>query len=556
MAKKKQKRIAVFDFETDPFLYNRTPEPFACGFFDGDEYQEFWGDDCVQQFLKFLEGCENDYYLFAHNGGKFDFIYFVRSKSISNPVKIINSRIVSAKLGRHILRDSYAFLPVPLAVHDKGEIDYRLFERDKRDANKADILEYLARDCESLFKFVSAFIDRFGIQLTIGGTAIKELQKFHPFERTDEEHDEIFRPYYFGGRVECFKTGEILGVKKVFDVNSMYPYVMSKCQHPTGSDYWELETDEFNFDENGDVIGYPGKPFFIAFKGTQKGAFPVRTKTGLDFNIGDSDSAPDGIFYTMSHEFKIAKKYGLVSVREIVSIFIPCEIINFFEFIDANIHEKIAGKKLLDKVRELFAKLLMNSSYGKFGQNPDSFKDYYFRYPGEPYPQGEWELDDDFDGVELFTRPSLNRSYYDVATASSVTSAARAVLLEALQLAKGVIYCDTDSICCESFDGKIDPYELGAWDLEATIDKAYIAGKKLYAFYGWGIDKKTKEKFYGCLKLASKGVRLQGDDIIKLCRGEVYHYKREAPNFKINGDAVFLHRSVKMLDKNKLHEIQ
>lgn len=539
MTKKKKRAIAVFDLETDPFLFGREPKPFAAGFYDGSEYRDFWGDDCVFQLLQFLESSPKEYYLYAHNGGKFDFIYLVRAKKLQNPVKVINSRIVSAKLGKHILRDSYAILPVPLAAHDKGEIDYAWFESDCRDEHKDDILEYLARDCESLYALVSAFVDRFGVQLTIGGTAIKEVRKYHPFETRDAEHDATFRPYYFGGRVECFERGKIQGDFSVYDVNSMYPFVMSDRLHPTGRDYWDLDADQMRFDKNFDAVGFSGKPYFIAFEGRQFGALPARTKAGLNFGIIDSDDAPGGAFFTMSHEFKTAMRFGLIEVRRIRSILIPLETINFSEFVAINTAEKIAGKKTKDKPREIFAKLLMNSSYGKFGQNPDNFKDYIFRYAGEDLPDGEWELDTDYGEVELYCRPSYNESYYDVATAASVTSAARAVLLEAIQSSRRVIYCDTDSLICENYPGRIDPYELGAWDLEERIDTAFIAGKKLYALYHNG----------ECVKLASKGVRLTGEDVQRICAGELFCYHKESPSFKLSGEASFLTRTIKMLDK-------
>lgn len=50
---------------------------YACGFFDGDEsnYQAFWGFDALNQFCDFLDKNSekyNGFYLYAHNGGKFD----------------------------------------------------------------------------------------------------------------------------------------------------------------------------------------------------------------------------------------------------------------------------------------------------------------------------------------------------------------------------------------------------------------------------------------------------------------------------------------------------
>jgi hypothetical protein len=323
----------------------------------------------------------------------------------------------------------------------------------------------------------------------------------------------------------------------------MYPFVMSDRAHPTGRDYFELDADQIKFDKSGDLRGFPGKPYFIRFKGTQRGALPVRTKQGLNFNIFDSDDTPDGEFFTMSHEFKVAKKYGLITVREITGVMVPVETINFSEFIQENMQEKIIGKETKDKPREIFAKLLMNSSYGKFGQNPEHFKDYLFRYPGEELPSDFWELSQDYGDVEIYEKPANAESYYDVATAASVTSAARAVLLDAIQNAKGIIYCDTDSLVCESYNGRIDPFALGAWDMETQGTAAYIAGKKLYALYDGD----------ECVKLASKGVRLTGADIKKLCKGEKFDYFREAPNFKITGEAKFLTRTVKMIDTPQIN---
>ena len=81
MARKKkekpQTRIAVIDFETDPFLYDRVPEPFSAGFYDGETYIDFWGDDCADQLICYLESRKDNLIIYAHNGGKFDFYYGV-----------------------------------------------------------------------------------------------------------------------------------------------------------------------------------------------------------------------------------------------------------------------------------------------------------------------------------------------------------------------------------------------------------------------------------------------------------------------------------------------
>lgn len=528
---KTNKKIAVIDLETDPFKHGRVPRPFASAFYDGKQYIDFWGDDCVSVLIEYINSLEDDYIIFAHNGGKFDFFYLLEEGAIENPIKIINGRIVKAKMGRHELRDSYAILPIPLAAYEKEVIDYSLFEADKRNKHRTDILHYLSKDCEYLFDLVIKFIGRFGLQLTIGSTAIKEVAKLHPFPKQRERHDEKYRNYYFGGRVECFQHGIINGSFKVYDVNSMYPKAMRDYKHPIGSDYIvKRNLSRNSILKNGAFSEFPTKPYFIHFRGRNKGAIPVRTKSGLYFNQEYGD------FFSCSHEIAIALKHKLIEIEHIYEIRVPVKTINFIDYVDTYIEEKIKAKRDKDKPSEIFAKLLLNSAYGKFGQNPDNYYDYVLRYIDGDLPDSDYELYMDYGGVEIWRKPSPSNNYYDVAVAASITSASRSILLDALQNAKNPLYCDTDSIICEELSGVlIDDYELGAWKFEGAGDSLAIAGKKLYCL------KDGKET----VKLASKGVKLSANDLFDIARGGEYHYKHDAPNFKLTGAVKFIDRNVR-----------
>lgn len=534
-AKDRQYTMATLDAETDPFEYGRIPVPFAWGLYTGDHYYELWGDDCTDKLIELLASIPDKLMLYAHNGGKFDFYYLLKKGVISDPIKIINGRIVSCKIGIHELRDSYAILPMPLAGYKKDDIDYKLFEEDTREDHKNDILAYLSKDCEYLYELVEAFIEEFGLQLTIGATSIKKIKEFHPFDNQNDIHDRAYRPYYFGGRVQCFERGLVENDLKIFDVNSMYPHVMANYEHPTGKSYTGLGKNDVpkNFKETGVLESeFAGKPYFIDFTGRSQGALCQRTKTGLDFGH------QHGRFQTLSHELLIGLKYGLIEIETIHEIRVPDLTINFGLFVHNYIKDKIDAKKNGDKLKEILTKFLLNSGYGKFGQNPENFKEWTIRYQGEQVPNMDhWEMEIDMGFMELWTKPSPKPSYYDVATAASITSAARAVLLEALVNAVDPLYCDTDSIICSDIKGAtFDPFKLGAWDLEGAGNKCYLAGKKLYALY----QDETPVKY------ASKGVRLEPSDIIKLSEGETVNWKNEAPNFKLNGDVKFINRNVKM----------
>lgn len=527
------KRIAVLDFETDPFLFGRPPEPFAAGFYDGSIYADFWGDDCVQKLAAFLAE-QPPATIYAHNGGKFDFFFLLRAGLLDNPLRIINGRIVSAKMGRHELRDSYAILPFALGKYKKSSIDYKWFERDAREEHRADILEYQALDCEYLRELVEKFVAEFGRNLTIGATAMRELRKIHKIEKRDGAHDERFRKYYYGGRVECIESGIIRDDFRIYDVNSMYPSVMRDCQHP-GNGPWEtVSGDTGRLDEFGELKDFPaGFPYLASIECVNRGALPMRVSDRLSFR------EKRGIYHVTGHEIRTAIALGLIDHINVIDLHIPTKSQTFGEFVDKYYGLRLIAEDTGDKAAKLFYKLILNSSYGKFGQNPDNFKDWYVRtdMTEDPRKHG-WKPYADYGDMDLWWRPSDKATYYDVSIAASITGAARAVLMRGLAAADRPVYCDTDSIICRDMPASyLDESRLGAWKIEAIADEIAIAGKKMYAAFRRG----------ECVKHASKGVAITPEQIRLLCLGEIIETKRDAPNFKLSGETKFVERSVRQL---------
>lgn len=511
--------IGVIDTETDPFKYRRIPKPFCVEFYSDRLTEQFWGDDCIDQLCNYLETLEGEYLIFAHNGGKFDFHFMF--KYLDNPVKIINSRIVSASVFHHTVRDSFSIIPVPLRDYEKETFDYGKMEKNVREKNKSQILHYLHSDCVHLYTICSAFVDRFGPKLTVGSTAIAELKKRHKFKRMTAETDAQFRPYYYGGRVECFESGIIPGPWKVYDVNSMYPKAMRDFNHPCNGAF-----------SHGTTIPTNDETYFIHFKGFNHGALPTHTPEGLNFNV------PYGEFFACSHEMKVAAKYGLVEIEEIYSVYTALEHIRFETFVDDFYSEKLASKLAGDKLSEMFSKFMLNSGAGKFGQNPENFEDYQLvREPGRDIElmQEGYNIKQEYPEFEIWAKPSeiFDHSYYDVSIAASITSAARSMLLEGIQNAERPIYCDTDSLICKSLNAEISSKTLGAWKDEGTAATAAIAGKKLYTLY----DNPNTPK-----KLASKGGDLKIKDIINLCKGKEFIHENMAPTFSLNKSPHFITR--------------
>jgi len=561
--KKEKTKLAVIDFETDPFKFGRKPEPFAAGFYDGENYKQFWGEDCVTQLICHIETLKTKHIIYAHNGGKFDFFYLLEKNVLQNPALIISGRIVKCRLlDIHELRDSYAILPLPLsklgdATASKKEIDYELMEKDKREKHKKEILEYLKSDCVTLFNIVDKFQDRYPNKITVGAMAISELGKHHYVSKQNRKHDERFRPFYFGGRVSCFENGEIkapAGRKfKFYDVNSMYPKAMRDFDHPSGSHYINLTADNFSkFNHRtGKLRNFTGM-YFMRFIGHNKNALPTRDEKtgGLKFDV------QYGEFFACSHEIEAASELGLIKVEKIISIHVPCNVMRFDIFVDTYIQEKITAQKAGLFAETTFAKLTLNSAYGKFATDVDKFKEWFILDTWESERIDEFDkwreenklagnppiLENDLGRFEIWSCKSPDeKGFFDVAVAASITSASRSILLRAIHASERPIYCDTDSLLCLDIgDVEISDTKLGAWKFEGSTDLIYVAGKKMYAAKLDQLDKHGTHK----IKMASKGARLNYDDIVAICRGEVINWRNDAPNF-----------SIKMTPSTKCHEI-
>lgn len=518
-------KLAVFDFETDPFKFGRIPKPFCCGFYDGLLYTKFWGDDCVEQFLSYIENTEFEYTIYAHNGGKFDFMFFLQK--FEQNIRIVNGRILEARIGKHIFRDSYAILPIPLKDYGKDEIDYDLMESDKREKHKEEILSYLKTDCIKLYELVEAFVKEFGDVLTIGSAAMKELKKFHKFQTASSGFDKYFRNFYFGGRCQCFETGVIKTNIKIFDVNSMYPFVMSDSLHPISVDC-----------DVGSRI--TKNTAFVIWNGANHGAVPIRTKFGLDFTIGHSKLTEKKQFYSTIHEFNAGLETGTIEPYSIINTVDFKERITFFDFVDHFYKSRNIAKENGDKFHDIFYKLILNSAYGKFAQNPDGYVDSIILPWGEIAPEGYY-IEYRHDEYAIWSKPVTRHSYYNVATAASITGAARALLLIGISCADRPLYCDTDSIICNDMNGNLDGKKLGAWKTEATGDLIAIAGKKLYAVMDGDVN----------VKKASKGVRLEPSQIIEIASGSEMEYANPVPAFKLDGNHMFIKRRIRRTETKK-----
>lgn len=563
--KLKLENVAVLDFETDPFddlkqtpvypftacLYSRNFDPVVIW---NENYEEF-----IAELWQVIEELPEDYTIYAHNGGKFDYMFFIHKLrgSVSFKGRGIMSASIHTKSGhKHELRDSFHLIPEKLAAYAKDDFDYSWMLKEKRNKHRDAIIKYMVSDCKYLLDIVTGFLEDFGFKLSIGQAAMAELKKHYKVKRIGEHTDEWLRSYFFGGRVECLAgRGHFMGNYKLYDVNSMYPYVMANFAHPVGNNYSRRRSG--SVDEN---------TIFIELECTNHGALVRRND-----NNDTSAQEKEGVFFTTVWEYEAALDLGLIENVNIIGM-IDCDMrSDFSKFILPLYAKRQLTKKALGKLKrngitdgeeyltvkkdDLFLKLLMNNAYGKFAQNPRRYKDHYITEPFAPPPAGFEDYRPQYECPEywIWQKPAPATRFNNVGTAASITGAARAVLMRAIHGATDAIYCDTDSLICKDIGANtfIHNEELGAWDLEDEFVEIIINGKKTYACK----KAKTLDKS-DVFKIRSKGVpegRLGWGEMLRILHGETIAVPAKAPTITKTGRQVYITRNIRATAPIKEH---
>lgn len=515
MAKKKkdQRPFWAGDCETDPFLNGRVPKPFIWGLYTGHSFHTF---RTAQEFVDFIK--DHDVIVYFHNGGKFDMHFLLEWINLAEEIKVIGGRLVVAKIGKAELRDSWNILPVALKVFgQKLEIDYRFMEADVREQHMPQIIEYLSVDCSDLWNNINRFEIDYGRHLTQAGASMAQWKKISGLKppKTDRHFFAKFSQYYGGGRVECFRKGHINEPSKIFDIRSAYPWAMLH-EHPYAPDY--IET------------AFPrtvNPTSMLKLTCISAGALHWRDDKGSMIFPNDNEKRT---YHTTGHEYLAAMETG--SLRDVTLInsidFLGLQ--DFKVYINHFYEKRKVAREAGDVPQTVFTKLLMNSLYGKFAANPDNYGNFMCVDFADMNNHEDYTFDGMIGPHVLLKRPLdfWQENFINVATAASITGMVRAKLWRAINGCDGPIYCDTDSLICRDAPDLELGKELGQWNHEGDAHEGFVAGKKMYAFYGQFEDDKTE-------KLASKGVRLSAAEIKKAAMGETITAKSEAPTFTLKG---------------------
>lgn len=288
---------------------------------------------------------------------------------------------------------------------------------------------------------------------------------------------------YYGGRTEVFKPFIEGGYH--YDVNSLYPYVMKKEKFPVGIPKYikgKNALKMFEFWRRRKIGGGFAHCKIIVPDNLYIPPLPFRDVSGkLLFPTGNLES----VWSFIEIDYAISLGCEVVEIEQVVYFEKMESIFNNFVTHFEGVKNNSKGAK------RTFAKLMMNSLYGKFGMKRErtTFTDYS-------------ELTTLEEKEELFivhrhTNNLLNVSFIEKMFRSKaqyiqphisayVTAYARIELLKGLltQSSIGDVgYCDTDSIACTTKmdEALVHDKEFGKWKLESNIEKAIFLQPKFYS---------------------------------------------------------------------------
>lgn len=526
--KTKRRKFLVLDLESkdDDSQKAGFTRPFLAGVYDGKDFQAFrdqdpglpwhvrwyWPGGCVDRMMRhILSRKYSGWHIYAHNAGKFDYLFLLpwlmfcgelegytfRLTPVASTIQILDIR-KGGKRWRFL--DSLRLIPMGLdkaartfAHGGKLEHDLHLHEDDTRWE------EYNRVDCVRLYQVLTSFHHYVEnvlcgeVGVTAPSTALKVFRRNYLPKAIDRNIDthEFVRAGYFGGRVEVFRRhGEKL---RYYDINSSYPAAMLDSMPGSHCIRWEGEPEA----RMNDRIGFCEVDIHVP-EHLNIPPLPVRG-TG-------EENLPKGKLL-----FPVGKLRGIWEWGELQqALSMGCEIVRWrksvwyesIDFFSSFVRELYSFR---DKSRAdynegmaLIAKLLLNSTYGKFGMKTERRKIY--RYDDSDLPDDAIPAGNHPEALIWYSDETVDAPYVMPQIAARVTALARVRLLrfalEAEKRGGPVHYMDTDSLLTTAT--MPTGSELGALKDEHPEQSGQITGEflgpKLYLLTGPGGLEKVKAK--------------------------------------------------------------
>lgn len=505
------------------------------GLYDGKQFVYFKRMDKFFNYL--FQRAHEKRTIFAHFGGIYDFS-FIMDAALKDPrykVKniiprgsgVLSLEIENKKHQTIRFSDSSAFLPFSLDRICKAfNVQYKKLKWDHSKTHRVSkkLVYYLKHDCVGLYEAIEKYrkwplIQKAGPKTTMASQAIQVLRLFlkRKIPALPDPIDHFVRGSYFGGRTEVFKPLYI-GKKPIYcyDVNSLYPTVMRENDFPVRYErttYQYLPEKMGFYDAKVEVpasIYIP--PLGVVHKdetNTEKFIFPTGVFEGRWSTIELEYARSIGVKILSTGKGVIFENGGPI----------------FRDFIDTLYQKRKQAKKDQDSVTDVLTKLLMNSSYGRFGLN--RVKEEIVEDTGEAGMDPDYEIKiNDKERIYFCRQPKvLEKTFTNVAIAAWVTSLARIHMHQQFMKAeREIYYTDTDSLFTTKKlkEGK----NLGDLKLEYRSLAACFLLPKTYIIHGIldqkdekGVDilKKVVMKGFGTRKIQ----KFEFEDFMTALEGEL-----------------------------------
>lgn len=450
-------------------------QTFDC-FFDQDRDQDwevrwYWPGGCIDRMMRFLLTEKNrGKHIYAHNAGSFDYLFLLpwlmnvgfkmgyrfSIIPVASSIQVLDVWNLKNRFQRWRFLDSLRLIPMGLdkasrtfGLGGKLEHDLHLPETDPR------WKEYNQVDCVKLYKVLEKFHHYVEnvlcgeVGITAPATAVKLLRRKYlkqSINRNVSTHDFV-RQAYFGGRVEVFKRrGSGL---RYYDINSSYPAAMlegmpgSVCNEWQGEPPERFKRDRIGFCEVDILVPSTIKipPLPVRGDGQKMADGGVFPKGKLLFPVGQLRGTWEW------GEIQQALKMGCTIERWGKSVWYE-QIPLFAEYVRDLYQYRDKSREDYNEGLALIAKLLLNSSYGKFGMR--TLRKQIYQYDDPNLPDNAVPADQDPECLVWYAEEEVDAPYIMPQVAARVTALARVRLLQYMLQAEelgGVVhYCDTDSI--------------------------------------------------------------------------------------------------------------
>lgn len=514
-SKVKRKKFLVVDIESKDGDSQRAgfTRPFLVGVYDGKSYHQFsnqcddgpWEENyfarggCIDRAMRFmLQKKYAGHHIYAHNGGRFDFLFFLPWMVKHGPELGFHMNIIPVASSIQVLDvwrgknkwrkwrflDSFKLIPTSL---DKAAKAFGLKGKKQHDLNIHESdpqwTEYLRQDCLELYGVLTRF--HHYIETILGGevgmtapsTSIKLLRRRYLKEALPRSQDthEFVRESYVGGRVEVFeREGEGLSY---FDINSSYPAAMLEAMPAGKATWWEGEPPSW-LTEN--QLGFCEVSVNVP-KSIHIPPLPMR---------GSKDNGlPDGklVFPTGKlrgrwewDELKLALEVGCTIEAWHDSVWY--EPVHMFEDFVRDLYKyRDKSRSEYDEGLAAVVKIMLNSAYGKFGMK--TLRKKMYMWDDDDMPENATPADGTPDSLVWYAEEETDAPYIMPQIAARVTALGRIRLYRYMMQAQAaggnVYYCDTDSIITDVREGIETTTELGGLKDEYPEQSGRLMGRFL-----------------------------------------------------------------------------